>query len=278
MVKIVVENFSEDALKKLYCDLDNREFRWDEECELCEMPTLLHNDKGTCTRMSASEVNEAWWISMKKVKPIINWYKAEIEKMQMDSNFLQELKEHEQKDHEWKCDLCEKQYTSIKELKEHEKEYHEQKCDRCEKQYVYIKELDEHLKKEHGIRRYKCTECGKEFENLEELREHEKNCYTCDLCDYGIGMNRRDFEDHIEWKHYKDCYTCGQCNNWYENREDLESHIRRTHTIYNCDQCEKWYDRRNDLEDHKREDIQRKVKRKWCVEMKENNKRKRSIE
>ena len=32
MVKIVVENFSEDALKKLYCDLDqyDRQFIWDE--------------------------------------------------------------------------------------------------------------------------------------------------------------------------------------------------------------------------------------------------------
>ena len=251
MVKIVVENFSEDALKKLYCDLDQKE-DWTDNCELCEMPTLLHNGKGTCTRMSVSELDEAWWIFRKKMKPIRKWYTANMEEMQMDSNFLQELKEHEQKDHEWKCDLCEKQYTSIKELKEHEKEYHEQKCDRCEKQYVYIKELDEHLKKEHGIRRYKCTECGKEFENLEELIEHEKNCYTCNLCDYGRTMNRRDFEDHIDWKHDKDCYTCGQCRNWYENREDLEDHRRRRHTKYNCDQCDKWYDRKEDLEDHKK--------------------------
>ena len=65
-------------------------------------------------------------------------------------------------------------------------------------------------------------------------------------------MNRRDFEDHIEWKHYKDCYTCGQCNNWYEDREDLEDHRRRRHTKYNCDQCENWYESRGDLEDHRK--------------------------
>ena len=58
MVKIVVENFSEDALRKLYCDLDQKEFTWDEECELCSMPTLLHRDTsgkrilGSCTRIS----------------------------------------------------------------------------------------------------------------------------------------------------------------------------------------------------------------------------------
>ena len=98
MVKIVVENISEDALKKLYCDLDQKE-DWTDNCELCEMPTLLHNGKGTCTRMSVSELDEAWWIFRKKMKPIRNWYTAKIEKMQMDSNFLQGLKEHEQKDH-----------------------------------------------------------------------------------------------------------------------------------------------------------------------------------
>ena len=124
MVKIVVQNFSEDALRKLYCDLDNREFRWDDDCELCSMPTLLHSGKGTCTRMSVSELNEAWSLFNKKMKPIRKWYTTNIEKRQMDSSFLQGLKEHEQKDHEWKCDLCQKQYGCIKELKEHEKEYH----------------------------------------------------------------------------------------------------------------------------------------------------------
>merc|ERR1712240_69857 len=74
-----------------------------------------------------------------------------MEKMQMDSNFTQDLKEHEQKDHKQKCDLCEKQYASREELEEHEYDYHEQKCNRCEKRYVHMKELSEHLKKEHEI-------------------------------------------------------------------------------------------------------------------------------
>ena len=32
------------------------------------------------------------------------------------SDFSQELKEHEQKDHEWKCDRCKRQYVSMGEL------------------------------------------------------------------------------------------------------------------------------------------------------------------
>ena len=65
MVKIVVENFSEDALRKLYCDLDLK-VDWNDDCELCSMPTLLHSDTGdkgilgSCTRISDSELFEAW--------------------------------------------------------------------------------------------------------------------------------------------------------------------------------------------------------------------------
>ena len=43
----------------------------------------------------------------------------------------EEERKHEQKDHEWKCNLCQKQYGCIKELKEHEKKEHEWKCDEC---------------------------------------------------------------------------------------------------------------------------------------------------
>ena len=67
---------------------------------------------------------------------------TEFECMECKSRFesKDELGEHvkekrEQKDHEWKCDLCKKQYVCIKELKEHEKEYHDWKCDQCKKCY-----------------------------------------------------------------------------------------------------------------------------------------------
>ena len=54
MVKVVVESFGEDALRKLFSDLSNKEY-WDEECSLCSMPTMLH--KGSCSRKT--EVGEA---------------------------------------------------------------------------------------------------------------------------------------------------------------------------------------------------------------------------
>ncbi len=41
MVIIIVESFSEDALRKLFDDLSKKEY-WDEECPFCSMPTILH--------------------------------------------------------------------------------------------------------------------------------------------------------------------------------------------------------------------------------------------
>ena len=60
MVKINVESFSEEALRKLFNDLSRKE-SWDAECETCRMPEMLH--KGPCTRkteVSEAEFTDLW--------------------------------------------------------------------------------------------------------------------------------------------------------------------------------------------------------------------------
>ena len=178
-----------ENLRQQYSDLENRELRWDEACEVCELPKLVHKTDTRCRKTPDLDMDAAWKGFRMLMEIVRDWHR-ENKEIQIESNFTQELKEHGQKNNNWECDLCEKQYSSREELKEHQYDYHEQKCDRCEKRYVHIKELSEHLKKEHEIRIYRCTECGKEFESLEELSEHVKNCYTFDLCNYRVGMNR----------------------------------------------------------------------------------------
>ena len=107
MVKIVVETFGEDVLRKLFIDLSHKE-DWDEECELCSMPRLLHRDTsgkrilGSCTRRieltdaaqnkADSETLKAWSLFRKKMRPIRKWYTDNMEKRQTNSNLLQGLK------------------------------------------------------------------------------------------------------------------------------------------------------------------------------------------
>ena len=156
---------------------------------------------------------------------------------------LKEREERKHKDHEWECDLCQKQYGCIKELKEHEKKEHEWKCDECKNQYVCINELDKHLKKEHGVKKHGCKECGKRFENLEEAIVHMKNCFICDFCDYGCTESRKDFEFHMKRRHDRNCYTCDLCDDSSSrSRKDFENHIRWSHNknCYICEQCSNW--------------------------------------
>ena len=96
MVKIVVESFGEDALRKLFEDLSHKEY-WDEECSLCSMPTMLH--KGPCTRKTEigeaehSDLWKSWSLYKKKMEPIRRWYKDEMEKRQVNSELLQGLQD-----------------------------------------------------------------------------------------------------------------------------------------------------------------------------------------
>ena len=78
MVKIVVESFSEEALRKLFGDMSHKEY-WDKECDLCYMPEMLH--KGSCSRKA--EVGEAehgdlwksWSLFRKRMEPIRKDYR-----------------------------------------------------------------------------------------------------------------------------------------------------------------------------------------------------------
>merc|ERR1711867_236782 len=117
-----------------------------------------------------------------------------------------------QKDHEWKCDLCFKQYgqygciESRKEFEDHIKWRHDRNCyicEQCNNWYESREELEDHRRIKHiknGTRNI-CLECGEEFESMEELFEHENEyCYICEQCDNGY-ETREELEYHRNIKH-----------------------------------------------------------------------------
>ena len=102
MVKIVVETYGEDVLKKLYSELYDKE-DWAEECELCLMPTLLHRDAdgkrigGSCTRRNEpTEVLKSWSLFKKKMKPIRDWYRDDMDKKQANNGFMEVMKSNQE--------------------------------------------------------------------------------------------------------------------------------------------------------------------------------------
>ena len=82
MVEIIVENFSEEELRKRWNELTRKE-NWDNECELCRMPEILH--KGVCARkreVGEAEFSELWKscsMLRSKMEPIRKWQADEDE-------------------------------------------------------------------------------------------------------------------------------------------------------------------------------------------------------
>ena len=100
MATIGVEQYPEEALCQLYTNLLRKE-DWDNECELCTMPNLLHSDTngtrihGACTRrteLTEADISNEWNLFRKKMKPVRNWYTDDMEKKQT-KNDIKELQE-----------------------------------------------------------------------------------------------------------------------------------------------------------------------------------------
>ncbi len=97
MVRIVAENVSEDALRKIYCEYMSMDSDFDDsdDCEVCSLPKLFHVDNsgegiiGPCDKYTASEKNKAWSIFRQKIRPIRRWYNDILEKREeKKNNFL----------------------------------------------------------------------------------------------------------------------------------------------------------------------------------------------
>ena len=92
MTTIQVDTYPEDSLRKLYINLDDKE-DWDNACELCTLPTMLHADAdgkrihGACTRrtdLTEDDCTKEWETYRKKMKAVRSWYKDEMKKQKLE--------------------------------------------------------------------------------------------------------------------------------------------------------------------------------------------------
>ena len=78
-----VVTFPEETLQRLYENLEDKE-EWDNICELCTLPTILHADvhgnriHGACTRneeLTEEDCRKEWMQFHKRMKVVRSWYK-----------------------------------------------------------------------------------------------------------------------------------------------------------------------------------------------------------
>ena len=221
MVRIVIENISDDALKKYYSEYMSQNDREDSDsCEVCKLPNLLHIDSrgeiiiGPCDKYTASEYSEIWTIFRQKIRPIRRWYEnIQEEKEEKKNNFLQGFTTLTEAIMDKNNGTIELQ--NIIDVQDYLEENDDIELDPTVRLKIMgivqliISNFNETRSKEVGENEKeqetnnKCLECNKEFGSIEELRVHEQNCYICE-----------------------------QCNNWYESRKDLEDHKEDIKNLY----------------------------------------------
>ena len=86
MAPLPVETYPEETLRKLYTNLEDKE-DWDNVCELCTLPTMLHANvqgnriHGACTRnqdLTEDDCIKEWTQFHKRMKAVRSWYKEEM--------------------------------------------------------------------------------------------------------------------------------------------------------------------------------------------------------
>ena len=163
----------------------------------------------------------------------------------------------------YKCDSCDRSFTSSSGLKGHQRvkceSFKKQACDICgklveqrlmdyQKVRVHIKPhkcdtcgskfgvasvLKQHIKPHHGEGRRKCPHCEKTFEGKTLLNKHIRKNHKalqkeqCTKC----GKTVIDLEMHLLRNHgAKENLQCGQCGKKFDNRLKLTSHEYSSHT------------------------------------------------
>merc|ERR1712062_568032 len=75
----------------------------------------------------------------------------------------------------FKCNQCQKGFSSKKYLIEHVESVHEGvkfQCDQCSKTYTYRNGLHDHIQSDHQGVTYNCHQCHKKFSQKTNLKRH----------------------------------------------------------------------------------------------------------
>lgn len=111
---------------------------------------------------------------------------------------------------------------------------------------------------------YCCSKCDEDFNVASKLEEHiltehiretkKKVKLECNFCDIYFEQ-RKDLDEHIKEKHLH--YECKNCNKKFQSPQGRTAHLRKEHPEkmpFKCEKCEpaKIYETAEKLRDHQR--------------------------
>ena len=167
---------------------------------------------------------------------------------------------HKQDITNFKCDQCNKKFTSKASLTSHGDVRHKGlkkfKCEQCDFKSGYADSLKYHVEREHEKLKVQCSTClwqGNKKRLLQHERTHkraslprqESENHKCNICskDY----TRKDhLQKHMERAHLGIRYSCPSCEHKATTKGNLKVHIQSKHEGVKklCNQCDyKAYDK-----------------------------------
>ena len=152
----------------------------------------------------------------------------------------------------FKCEPCEKSFTSYAGHRAHMLSAHSDirhKCDICDSVFTQKTSLTHHNKVYHIENKMnKCNLCEKEFRTSTHLRRHNleihmpvKKWHNCDKCDYKA-KTPRSLEIHQVSHMTTTAFNCELCPKAFKTNKNLNHHTRRVHLKdlkkTKCEQCD----------------------------------------
>ena len=154
-----------------------------------------------------------------------------------------------------KCETCNKELLSSYLLKLHILSVHEGKkafkCDLCQKDFTSLTHLNTHKKclhmDEDVVRCFECETCKKKFKtngNLTLHREiHQSIKYGCKQCELSFST-KSGLRRHVQTEHLKQVYKCEVCYIPLRDKEYLKKHMKTLHSetvreTIKCELCNK---------------------------------------
>ncbi|XP_013146598.1 PREDICTED: zinc finger protein 525-like [Papilio polytes] len=199
-----------------------------------------------------------------------------------DNNVTYELKQQQQSDTRYRCDVCDLTFDGMEYLilhkkfhgndkdtqpmepeappaKEGPKKRRKFKCDLCDVKVNSQYHLDIHRSKHDGIesKKYMCEVCDRSFVAAQFLKSHMQthsststiNCEICNKSFTGQAYLKLHMQLHNDVKKFK----CSKCDQMLPTKNCLKIHMKKHTKVKNfkCDFCQKLFVSKITMEKHR---------------------------
>ncbi|KAM7346466.1 uncharacterized protein ACRADG_006388 isoform 2-T2 [Cochliomyia hominivorax] len=166
---------------------------------------------------------------------------------------------------EFKCSICEEEFTESALLKNHQKTHTAEKpflCSACGKGFTSAGSLKQHSFRHLDKKLYPCSECPKSFPTKGDLLCHSEThnakprIHVCDVC--GRGFHKPFLlKQHQRYHNNERPFACDFCEKRFVTSEKQQRHMR-IHTgekPYRCKYCDRAFAQSNDCIKHLRQHL-----------------------